>query len=110
VLQRLSFGPTGTPVPERTVALRPGNMPKTWRGWRETRRATFRLGSEETHGRAMQLVRVVYGWRATTMEPSGSQEYRAVISRWCIAPGSSSARTGGHVRRTPDPANRRAAP
>src|SRR6266536_3102921 len=50
------------------------------RSWRARPYATFLLGLDElAYGRALQLLHMVYGWRATTVEVSGSPEYRQVI-------------------------------
>jgi hypothetical protein len=82
VVLGVSFGPAATPVLERAVALAGEHAEDLERVGGKTWRATFRLGSGEgTYGRALQLVHMVYGWRATTMEVSGSPEHRAVIAQ-----------------------------
>ncbi len=76
------FGPSSTPVLPAALAfaerhaddLRPEG-PGSWR-------ATFRLGnSPEWLGRALQLARMVSGWRATHVEVQGSPEDRQVVLR-----------------------------
>jgi len=80
VVLRVSFGPAATPVLERAVAFGGEHAEGLERMGVKTWRATFRLGTDEAaFGKALQLVHMVYGWRATTMEASGSPEHRAVI-------------------------------
>ena len=76
------FGPSPTPVLPAALAyagrhaddLQPDG-PGSWR-------ATFRLGNSPGRlGRALQLARMVSGWRATHMEVQGSPEDRQVVLR-----------------------------
>ena len=76
----VSFGPAPTSVLPRAVALSARHADHLEQIGEKTWRATFRLGQdEEAYGRALQLVHMVQGWRATTLEVSGSPEDRQVI-------------------------------
>ena len=76
----VSFGPAPTSVLPRAVALAARHADHLEQIGENTWRATFRLGlDEQAYGRALQLVHMVQGWRATTLEVSGSPEDRQVI-------------------------------
>ncbi|HEX9236612.1 MAG TPA: hypothetical protein VF972_10080 [Actinomycetota bacterium] len=101
------FGPSPTPVLPAALAyagrhaddLQPDG-PGSWR-------ATFRLGNSPGRlGRALQLARMVLGWRATHVEVQGSPEDRQVVlsmltcsKEWAMAGGACRASFGS--RRPP---------
>jgi hypothetical protein len=78
----VTFGPTVALTLPRAIAYARQHAqdltevaPGVWR-------ATFRLGTgdPEPYGRALRLIRMVYGWRSTDIEVQGSPEYTAVVT------------------------------
>ena len=74
----VSFGPSPTPVLDVAVEHARRHADALEHLGR-TYRATYVLGHDAVHlGRALQLLRMVKGWRATTVEVDGDPEDRAV--------------------------------
>ena len=76
----MGFGPAATPTLAVAVALARTHAdhllqtgPRSWV-------VTFRLGTDEArYGRATQVLNMVSGWKATTVEVDGSPEPRHVV-------------------------------
>jgi hypothetical protein len=71
----VTFGPASTPVFHSAVAHARTHAQKLEQMGSKTYRASFVLGTDpDAYGRAMDLVHMVYGWRATLIEVDGSPE------------------------------------
>jgi hypothetical protein len=71
----VTFGPAATPVFSTAVAYARTHAHKLEQVGPGTYRASFVLGTNpDAYGRAMDLVYMVYGWRATFIEVDGSPE------------------------------------
>ena len=82
----VTFGPAATPVLPRAVAYATEHADDLSQEGPSTWRAIFRLGSDpERYGRAMDLVGMVSGWRATHLEVEGSPGRAPLVSSmlWC---------------------------
>ena len=76
----ITFGPAATPVFDAAVAYAREHAQNLDRAGPRTYRASFSLGTDpEGYGRALDLVHMVYGWRATHLEVAGSPERVQVI-------------------------------
>jgi len=71
----VTFGPASTPVFASAVAYAGTHAEKLEKVGSKTYRASFVLGTDpDIYGRSMDLVHMVYGWRATLIEVDGSPE------------------------------------
>jgi hypothetical protein len=76
----VTFGPACTPVFDRAVAYAAEHADQAVRRGPRTVAASFVLGADpDRYGRALDLVNMVYGWRATLVEIQGSPEYPGVV-------------------------------
>jgi hypothetical protein len=71
----VTFGPASTPVFGSAVAYARAHAQKLEQVGSKTFRASFVLGTDaDAYGRAMDMVHMVCGWRATLIEVDGAPE------------------------------------
>jgi len=98
----ITFGPAVTPVFASALAYAREHANQLIQTGPRAYRASFTLGTDPVvYGRALHLVHMVYGWRATLMEVDGSPEYGGTVRAMLHCAREWLRRTGRCAERFP---------